>query len=61
MPTALKIHQTRIIEMNKKLIELIRQEFYKRISRKTGWGYREVKEEFEKAIADACSIMLDEK
>jgi hypothetical protein len=45
--------------MNKKLIELIREEFYKRIRVKTGWGYKEVIKEFERAILDACVLYLD--
>ena len=47
--------------MNKKLIELIREEFYKRISVKTGWGYKQIKIEFEKAMADACAGYIDQE
>lgn len=46
--------------MNRKLINLIREEFYKRTKRKTGWGKKELEVEFEAALADACARYIDE-
>ena len=37
----------------RQIIDAIRQEFFERIERKTGWGKEELKKEFEQAIADA--------
>ena len=45
--------------MNRKLIDLIRREFFKRLERKTGWGRNDLKLEFEAAIADALAAYLD--
>ena len=46
--------------MNKKLIELIKEEFVKLISVKTGWGYKEILNLLDKAIANATLRLLDE-
>jgi hypothetical protein len=46
--------------MNKRLVELIREEFEKRISRKTGWGKNEIMHEFEQAVSAAVLRYMDE-
>lgn len=43
-----------------KIIDKIREKFYKRVDGKTGWGKNELKAEFEKAIADALAEILTE-
>ena len=47
--------------MNRRLIELIREEFYNRLERKTGWGKEELKREFEQAVSQAALRFLDEQ
>jgi hypothetical protein len=45
--------------MNKKLLELIRKHFERRLSAKTGWGRVELLAEYDKAVADAAMELLD--
>ncbi len=47
--------------MNRRLIELIREEFLARIGRKTGWGKNEIAHEFEQAVSAAVLRYLDEQ
>ena len=47
--------------MNKKLIELITDEFENLISKKTGWGKNEIMLVFHTAIVNASLRLLDEK
>ena len=46
---------------NKRLIELIREKFYERLSHKTGWGRNELKLEFENALTESLAQCLDEQ
>ena len=46
--------------MNKKFINDLRLAFKQRLSRKTGWGRVELEAEFELAISEVLSSMLDE-
>jgi len=47
--------------MNRKLfIEILREEFFKRLETKTGWGKNQVKEIFNEATAQAAYRMLEE-
>jgi len=46
---------------NKRLIDLIRENFYERLEHKTGWGRTQLRIEFEAAIADALAQFLDEQ
>ena len=39
----------------------LRDAFYERLERKTGWGKEEVKKEFEEAGEEVILIMLEEK
>ncbi len=39
--------------MNEEFVELLREEFHKRLERKTGWGKEELKLEFERAVSAA--------
>jgi len=45
---------------NARLIDLIRENFKRRLSQKTGWGRVELMLEFEIAITDALTQCLDE-
>ena len=47
--------------MNKKLVELIKEEFEKIIARKTGWGKNEIMRAFDMAVGNAALHLLDEK
>lgn len=46
--------------MNKKLVELIREEFEKLISVKNSWGKNEVSKVLEQAISNATLRIIDE-
>lgn len=46
---------------NARLIDLIRENFKRRLSQKTGWGRVELMLEFEIAVTDALAQCLDEK
>jgi len=45
---------------NARLIDLIRENFKRRLSQKTGWGRVELMLEFEIALTDALAQCLDE-
>jgi len=45
---------------NARLIDLIRENFKRRLSQKTGWGRVELMLEFEIAVTDALAQCLDE-
>lgn len=45
--------------MNKKLVELIKEEFEKIISTKTGWGKNDIIKAHNEAIANAVLRFLD--
>jgi len=47
--------------MNEKLVKLIREEFEKAISQKTGWGKNEIMKVFDQALATAALRLLDER
>ena len=47
--------------MNKRLAELITEEFGKIISEKTGWGKNEVMQALSTAVAAASLRLLDER
>lgn len=42
-------------------IQLIREEFFKTLESKTGWGRNHVKEAFERAVSDALARRLDQR
>ena len=44
----------------KRMYELIREEFEKIISSKTGWGKNEIMAAFDEATTLACTRLLDE-
>jgi hypothetical protein len=46
---------------NKELLDLIRDKFYARLERKTGWGKEELKLEYEKAITEALTDILNKQ
>lgn len=46
---------------NIKLVDLIKEEFEKRISKKTGWGKKEIMIAFSDAVSSAAMRLLDEK
>lgn len=45
--------------MNKRLIELIKEEFDKKLAVKTGWGRNEIKQALNESITDALATMID--
>lgn len=47
--------------MNKRLIELIKEEFDKKLAVKTGWGRNEIKQALEESISTAALCIIDEK
>jgi hypothetical protein len=47
--------------MNKKLVDLIREEFEAIISTKNGWGKNEIMKAFEMAVSNATLRFLDEE
>lgn len=52
---ALELYRRTRTMTAKELIDNIKSEFFGRLDRKTGWGKKEVKMEFEGAVIDAIS------
>lgn len=46
--------------MNQRFLELLREEFYKELSRKTGWGRNEIAIIFDQAVSNSAVKILDE-
>lgn len=45
----------------KEFIDYLRSDFYKKLSRKTGWGKNEIISVFEKCVSDTLAELLDRK
>lgn len=46
--------------MNKRFLELLREEFRKELSPKTNWGRNDVAAAFERAVNSAALMLIDE-
>jgi len=44
----------------RKFISILREEFFKRLAQKTGWGRNEIIKIFNEAITEASLRLLDE-
>ncbi len=47
--------------MNKKLLDLIKQKFNERLQAKTGWGRNDVMNEYQAAVNDALIELMDQQ